>query len=236
MMTMEKKDDCATEVLNNQQTAYSPEKIAELTKRVLGSQSIVQYAQKSGVSKSWLSKALNAKLPGAPTRRILTRLWENSDDPTIQLSELLRAAGLKSDKSDAELIVPESLVATYLAGNTLNPLNIFMNATRLGDQTSFVLQYERHRFVVEINGGKKRYVCFPALCHGMKDASKVVIAETMLNLMDKKAEDIAKADCTTTYVLTDEPEMAKYFKLLSENLTEPIQVLLTEDYVTVCNC
>lgn len=232
MNTMEKMNICATEELSAQQTAYSPSKVAELTRRIIGGQTIAQFAEKAGVSSSWLTKMANGKLPGAPTRRMLTKLFENSEDPTVQLSELLMAAGLEPDKSETQFIDPNSLVSTYLGEGTLVPLSIFMNAVELSNHTSFSLQYDRHKFVVDINGGEKRYVCFPAMCYGLEGAEKVVIAETMLNMVENKAEDANSADSTTTYVLTDKEKLADYFKRLSEGLMRPIKVLLTTDNIT----
>ncbi len=234
MYTMEKMNICETEELNDQQTAYSPSKIAELTRRIIGGQTIVQFAEKAGVSASWLTKAANAKLPGAPTRRMLTKLYENSEDPTVQLSELLMAASLEPDKPEASFITPNSIVATYLGEGTLVPLGIFMNAVELSNHNSFNLQYDRHKFVVELDGGEKRYVCFPAMCYGLEDAERVVIAETMLNMVENKAEDANLAESTTTYVLTDKEKLADYFKRLSESLMKPIKVMLTTDNITAC--
>lgn len=235
MNTLERMNICETEVLNEQQTAYSPNKIAELTRRIIGGKTIAQFAEKAGVSSSWLTKAANAKLPGVPTRRILTKLYENSEDSTVQLSELLMAAGLESDKPETPFIDHNSLVATYLGEGTLAPLSIFMNAVGLDKQISFNLQYARHRFEVCTDNGEKRFVCFPAMCHGLEVAVEAVKAETTMNIiMENKVDDTVKVGSTTTYILTDHEKLVAYFKRLAENLKEPVQVLLTMDNQTAC--
>ena len=235
MNTLAKMNNYESVELNEQQTAYSPNRIAELTRRIIGGKTIAQFAEKAGVSSSWLTKAANAKLPGVPTRRMLTKLYENSEDSTVQLSELMMAAGLEPDMPETPCIDSNSLVATYLGEGTLVSLSIFMNAVELDKQVSFNLQYDRHRYEVRADNGEKRYVCFPAMCYGLKAASEAVKAETTINIiMENKADDTDKVGCTTTYILTDDDQLVEYFKRLSANLKEPIEVLLTKDNQTAC--
>lgn len=78
---------------------FDPQELAKLARLCLGSASTIEFSQRTGLSRSFLSAVLNANLRGRPSRRSLKKMTSPNAQPQNGITEaqLLRAAGYDPD-------------------------------------------------------------------------------------------------------------------------------------------
>lgn len=78
---------------------FDPQELAKLARLCLGPASTVEFSQRTGLSRSFLSAVLNANLRGRPSRRSLKKMTSPNAQPQNGITEaqLLRAAGYDPD-------------------------------------------------------------------------------------------------------------------------------------------
>lgn len=80
-------------------SAFDAAELARLARLCLGSTSTIQFSQRTGLSRSFLSALLNANLRSRPSRRSLEKMTSPNASPQNGITEaqLLKAAGYDSD-------------------------------------------------------------------------------------------------------------------------------------------
>lgn len=78
---------------------FDSQELAKLARLCLGSSSTIEFSQRTGLSRSFLSAVLNANLRGRPSRRSLKKMASPNAQPQNGVTEeqLLRAAGYDPD-------------------------------------------------------------------------------------------------------------------------------------------
>ena len=76
----------------NESNMFNPSKFADLLRLVIGSRSIQDFCKDSGLSRAFVSKAINCSC-SQPTKRSLFRILSADVKSTVTLNQLLDAAG-----------------------------------------------------------------------------------------------------------------------------------------------
>ncbi len=165
-------------------------KLAQLSKLAIGSRTLRNYAQISGLSEGFLSRLTTGKLKSAPTRRSLAKLMAESSKPQngVTLSDVMRAAGypfhepthravmgmVSEDTEEVPAEVRTAAFPTYLVASILE------SSGQL--EGNFSSKSQREMFIIEPKNGPS-IVGIPAFCSALGDAVEDEIKESKWNLM-----------------------------------------------------
>ena len=83
-------------------SAFDTDKLAERVRLAIGGRSLSSFAEEVGVSKSYVSKIVNGKIPSEnpPSRKILSKVAEKTQNG-VTLSDLYECCGYETDGLDA---------------------------------------------------------------------------------------------------------------------------------------
>jgi len=84
-----------------------PGRFAEILRAMKGMQSVHEFANSTGLSDSFLSKAINSVSDKIPSKRTLLKLLRAETETTVSRMELAEAAGYPADKIDWERVLGE---------------------------------------------------------------------------------------------------------------------------------
>lgn len=76
---------------------FDRKKFKDLIEKAIGNNSITEYAQKSGVNRTYISKYINLKLDNPPNPNILKDL-ANASEGKVDYKDFMTAAGYLDDK------------------------------------------------------------------------------------------------------------------------------------------
>lgn len=223
---------------------FDAKRLAEQVRLAIGSRSLASFADAAGISKSYISKILNLKLPpgSPPSRKMLIKITDpQTAEPQngVTLSDLFLSCGYsideleeKQDSTNFECMEP--VECTLLRKNvTALPMvapSILMNGLALNGMGCYMsVQVEKYYFEICVPDREEVYMGILAFC-GDKDVFMQVYTTVLsvLLLMSNRRDKIV------FYVLTDNEE---FYQFLIDRLKVPddmqLAILYTEDYLFI---
>lgn len=223
-------NDSATEQL------YDRERLAELSNLAIGSRSLREFANQSGLSEGFLSRLTTGKLTSAPTRRSLAKLMAETSRPQngITLGDMMEAAGypytapepriprrvMSGEGGTVPAEVQNTAFPVYLTAATLEA------SGQLGQRYSS--ENQREMFVISSRGGKD-IVGIPAF--SALDAVEDEIRETKRNLLMAYSIFADEIKDKFVVILTNQPDFYNGFDAVQVAGTGgEFYIALTEDF------
>lgn len=225
------KDDSAADQI------YDRDELAKLAKLAIGSRTIREFANQSGLSEGFLYRLTNGKLVSAPTRRSIVRLASDECRPQngVTLAKLMSAAGYNFDSTisvrpkinseNGETLpadVQNSAFPAYLTARVL------LESGQLNQR--FSTQNQREMFVISSRDGKD-IVGIPAFC--APDAVDGEIMEAKRNLLMAYSIFADEIKNKFVMILTNQQSFFDGFdeaKVVGTN--GEFYIMLTEDFHT----
>ncbi len=225
---------------NNQQQnkeidiGFDQEQLAYLVRKCVGEFSIGDYSRLSGVSRSWISKSLGKRLESTPTQRILSLLYQSSQDPNVRFEELLECCGKAPDFAALERATANSIIKIQAKKNLILDVGIFINALNEMDKIvndSFELAYQSDKYTIKT--GDHSYLCYNALIYGNTDDEykKRKLYDTVMFLLMFEATKTTD-NTTEIFVLIDDQEIANNVQTALKATSKPISILFTDNYLS----
>ena len=223
---------------------FDAERLAEQVRLAIGSRSLGSFADAAGISKSYISKILNLKLPpgSPPSRKMLIRITDpQTAEPQngVTLSDLFLSCGYNIDeleeRQDSDNFEwMESVECRSFRKNVaalpMTAPGILMNGLALNGMGCYMsVQVEKYYFKIRMLDREEVYMGIPAFC-GDKDVFMqmyTTVLSVLLLLSDRQ-------DKIVFYVLTDNEA---FYQFLIDRLKVPddmqLAILYTEDYLFI---
>ncbi len=214
-------------------------KLAELVRLAIGGRSLSSFAEEAGVSKSYVSKIVNGKIPSdsPPSRKVLSKLVDPdkaAPQNGITLADLFSSCGYSTAELENKENSPEmpALCSTvqkyYNNALPMTAVSVLMNGLVLNGVNDLMsIDTKDSYFEIHTPGNDEAYIGIPAFCQ-KQDA---------FNLMYTAALSILLVLCSknaTFYILTDNHEL---YQFLVARIKVPkemrVSVLYTEDHVFI---
>lgn len=206
---------------------YDPNKLAELARRAIGTRSVAEFCAETDLSKSFVSRLLNAKLPNAPTRRTLYRFAGKYAKPQngITLGDMLNASGYEAAIEDfsftdaslnnEKLSLSEEIRLNYSQAPAF-ALYLMLNVLiAKGIGQTYSINFELGVFSLKIKPLDNRYttiIGIPAFCNDDSAIMPIQVA-VLTNLISSVNNHTVNE--SLFYVMTDNSKM---YNLLFESL------------------
>lgn len=221
---------------NVTEQTYDRERLAELSKLAIGSRTLREFANQSGLSEGFLSRLTTGKLTSAPTRRSLAKLTADMSKPQngITLDDMMAAAGYlytaselketrRNTSGDEETVPAKVQYAAFPAYLTALTLEA---SGQIGQRYSS--ENQREMFVLSPRG-RKDIVGIPAFC--ALDAVEDEIRETKRNLLMAYSIFADGIKDKFVVILTNQPEFYNNFdKVQLIGNDGEFYITLTEDF------
>lgn len=233
---------------------YDREKFARLVARLKGSRTAEMMSKDTGMSVSFLSKALSQNLPTRPSMRTLSRLSGADVNPQAQISysELLESCGydasegdgcaeIEAERMDETKISPKvaaEFFATYCSSIPIaRAPGIITNALiAKGVGPELEIRMKDTYFEIESKDKSFRCICVCGLCDydSVANVMKIVIRSRLYDaIFSNKNVDNETSD-KVIYVLTDNLRLFEYCKFeLPALKCKSMIILYTENHVTI---
>lgn len=221
---------------------FDAERLAEQVRLAIGERSLSSFAEVTGISKSYISKILNLKLPAGspPSRKMLIKMTNpQTAEPQngVTLSDLFSSCGYNTDELDGKQsdftwgdITGDIIFRKYTEILPMIAPGILMNGLALNGMGNYMsVKVEKYYFEIRIPDNEQIYIGIPAFGDN-KDAfiSMYTTVLSVLLLMSDRQENIV------FYVLTDHKD---FYQFLADRLKVPpdmkVAILYTEDHVLI---
>lgn len=192
---------------------FDPVRFGTLVRDMCGGLSVRSFAEKIGVSPSYISKCTNFKLESPPTKKTLFKLSNATPEQPIDLSELTEAAGYTALK-DQWISIPDSdlyrravsystALSDFFGGDVLGACYELQKALMThgidGDMTTRINRAKGYFEITDIESGQI-YVGIPAYCNDEDGMIAVFFTMSKRYIQLTKDED---AGNKVFYILTD---------------------------------
>lgn len=220
---------------------YDPYRLAELARLAIGTRSISDFCEQTQLSKSFVSRILNAKLSAPPARRTLCRFAGPQATPenNISLKDMLMAAGysttideptlsestLAGEENESELT---NMVQMHFSKSPTFGLSVFLNALMANEYgEAYSIEFQPSVFSLKIRDFDYKIICIPAFCNS-ESAIKTVQVSVLTTLIMSMSN--YAADKSIFFVMTNNGQL--YNELISTLAVVPkmkLAVLLTNE-------
>lgn len=192
---------------------FDPVRFGTLVRDMCGGLSVRSFAEKIGVSPSYISKCTNFKLESPPTKKTLFKLSNATPEQPIDLSELTEAAGYTALK-DQWISIPDSdlyrravsystALSDFFGGDVLGACYELQKALMThGIDGDVITRINRAKGYFEITDieNDQIYVGIPAYCNDEDGMIAVFFTMSKRYIQLTKDED---AGNKVFYILTD---------------------------------
>ena len=232
--------------IKKSENIFDVKKLAEQVRLAIGERTLSSFAEQTGVSKSYVSKILNQKLPvsSPPSRKILIKMADSeiaAPRNGITLSDLFASCGYNTseleEKQDKEesLWMPEisSVIKEYYSNVLpMTAVSILLNGLALnGMGNSMIVETKNNYFRISIAESEETYVGIPAFGH--KKEAFVFMHATVLGILLVLSD---RRENTTFYVLVDNEQFYQYLiSHLKASADMKLAVLYTQDYMFIAS-
>lgn len=218
---------------------YDPYRLAELARLAIGTRSISDFCEQTQLSRSFVSRILNAKLSAPPAKRTLCRFAGSQADPenNISLNDMLMAAGYSTTLSKSTLSGEEdeseltNMIPMHLSDSPALGLSVFLNALIAnGYGEEYSIEFQPNAFSLEVRKSTDfdfKIIGIPAFCNS-ESAIKTVqvgVLTTLIMCMSNYA-----VDKSIFFVITNNGQL--YNELVSTLAVVPkmrLAILLTNE-------
>lgn len=243
MVTRENDIDNNIQTESNQ---YNPSRLSELAQLAIGTRSIADFCEQTQLSKSFVSRILNAKLSGPPSKRTLCKFAGSHASPQngVRLEDMLVAAGYDTtiDTSMSSKHCPSegdyettltNMVQMHFSEFPAFGLSILINALMTkGYGTEYSIEFQPSVFSLEIKqltDFDLKIVCIPAFCNsesGIMNIQVSVLTRLILSMSHYAV------DKSIFFVMTDNDQL--YYELINSLPVVPKMklavLLINKDY------
>lgn len=197
---------------------YNPYRLAELARLAIGARSISEFCDQTQLSKSFVSRILNAKLSSPPAKRTLCRFAGPQANPEngVRLQDMLVAAGysvsvdtlLSSNDNDES--TSTNVVQGDYSESAKFGVDIILNALmESGYGEEYSIEFQPSAFSLKIKQGEfdSRIVCIPAFCsieNSLKAIQVSVLTKLILSMSHYAVETSIFFVMTNNYQLFNE--------------------------------
>lgn len=209
-------------------------KLASQLQRRMAGASIVSFSSETGLSVSWISKALNIQLDSRPSRRTLHKIVdpEVGEVNGVSLEELYENCGYhlpnKTDGVPAEEAAEDTqtkepagqyslrkALASYYVGSYIEALRVFLNAwDKHGNAPDISISRRADNELFTITDTDRGFnaICIPGFCQDETGAS--VVKNELLSRMLKAIGVADQSSCgikdTYFYILVDSQDVYEF--------------------------
>lgn len=172
---------------------YDPKRLAELARSAIGDRSVSAFCQQTNLSRSFVSRIVNAKLNSIPAKRTLARFAGAATNPQngVTLKDLLIAAGYdvcENDVMDISIYNLESnkclnlseRIQQYYTQTPAFCLNLLLNVLiSKGFGTSYYIDFKPGVFSLTTklsNSTSTKIIGIPAFCNDNTAITSVQVA------------------------------------------------------------
>ena len=212
-------------------SAFDTDKLAERVRLAIGGRSLSSFAEEVGVSKSYVSKIVNGKIPSEnpPSRKILSKVAEKTQNG-VTLSDLYECCGYETDGLDATKWPPlaSAVQKHYNKALPMAAVSVLMNGLALnGVGTEMSIKTASSYFEITTSESAETYIGIPAFCQE-QNGFKLMYTEVLSALL------VLSQKQAVFYVLTDNKE---FYRELVDRIKPPDDMRLakvyTEDHLDI---
>lgn len=228
------------------------DELARLSRLCIGSSSIREFSERTGLSRAFLSAIRNNKLRGVPTRRSLCRMTSQEAKPEngITSRQLLRAAGYSDDTDAEDISAEQTKKRREFSGDFLDAVeeycaaDISVNAAAQCFIRYFMEKKESYSFhvisekgavvikdeSVESAVGVHIHICVFALAGEASLAGVAAMAAVLkLQKIREQFKEGGAEDDIKFYLMTDDDDTAACLKKHYSSNSD-VEILYTKDH------
>lgn len=222
---------------------YDADKLSDLARLCIGSRSLVDYCEKTGLSQSFVSRICNGKLVNAPTKRSLARFVGPENEHAengITLDMLMLAAGYsplltdepditdKSDQTTENLSVSDAVPMFCTSQSPILPMNLLLNVLiEKGMEPKFTLDFKPGTFTIR-SKEVGTIVGIPAFSVAKEEVGAIQLSVLQRIIL---ALNESRQGRTLYFVITDSEEVyEKLIDILPKVDDVNMSILYTADY------